>query len=717
MKDVILVAALLAGGSLLPSAALAQTTTAPDAGTGSAAATDSGQDQEQGDIVVTAQRRSERLTNVPISVTALSSNDLLTSGVTATGDLGKVVPGLSMDRSGPFSQPTIRGIGSSVTGPGIGTSVATYIDGFYQPSTMSNDFDLADVDSVQVLKGPQGTLFGRNSTGGAILVTTMEPSFDPMMIGRISIGSYQDLRANAVVSTGITDNIAIYGSAFYRYDRGYTRDIYTGTYDSRARDTVLRGKILFKPSDALRFTFAYTHGDINDPWGVDQVAYHGVSAAAGYPGVVVPDNPFDVANTLPPQSRVKYNSYYLTGQLDLGGVTVKSYTGWRDENDYVQLDSDKTAYPYQYIDFKPYDNTFTQEVDVSSNGSGRLQWVAGVFYYNDRSGYADLGVTQGAPRFTFLDARLNSQAIAGFADLTYEIAPRLFLTGGVRYNHEKVTEEFDSILSGYVPETHDKDYNDLSPRAVVRYQLSPQTSIYASYNRGYKAGTFNPTGLSPTPVRPERVNAYEVGLKTHRAGTRFEIAGYYYDYGDLQFVSYVGPTAQLTNAAKARIFGVDTSLSQDIGRHFQLSLSGTYTNAKYLSFPGANHYHYLGDGVITNGPDDASGRPMVRTPRFTGRAEIDYHTALAGGTFGANAAFKYQTRVYFDPFGETVQPGYGTVDARLSWSDPSDHVTFSVYGRNLSNEYYYTVVTQQSESWPANYGAPRTFGAEIAMKF
>ena len=684
---------------------------------GEAAAEAAAADAGSGDIIVTAQRRSERATDVPISITALSSDSLAAASVLTTGDLGKVTPGLSMDRSGPFSQPTIRGIGSSVTGPGINTSVATYIDGFYQPSSVSNDFSLADIASVQVLKGPQGTLFGRNSTGGAILVTTLEPSFDPLARARVSYASYDDIAATGVVSTGLTDNLAVLLSGLYRYDRGYSRDIVTGAPLQEAREFVFRGKLLFKPSDNAKFTLAYTHGDVDDPWGVAQVAYRGVSAAAGIPGVVVPDDPKQVAATLPPESRVNYDAITLTGEVDLGGVNVKSYTGYRDERDYVQLDSDKTAYPYQYIDFRPVDETFTQEIDVSSNGSGPLQWVAGLYYYRDKAGYLDLGVTQGAPRFSFLNARLKSEAYAAFADLTYEIMPSLFLTGGLRYNREKVTETYDSILDGYTPHSFDKTFENLSPRAVLRYEPTANSSVYLSYNQGYKAGTFNPTGLSPTPVRPEKISAFEGGYKMRSGGTVLELAGYYYDYKDLQFVSYVGATAQLTNAAKARIYGAEANLEQSIGDMLTLSVGAAWTDAKYKDFAGANHYEYLGGGVIVNGPDDASGNPMVRTPKFAGRAAIDFHAPLAGGELRANASVKYQSRIYFDPFRETEQGKYALVDARIAWTDPSDHMTVALFGTNLTDKAYYAVVTQQSESWPANYGHPRRVGVELSFRY
>lgn len=702
----------MASTAMLPSIALAQSEQ-------SAGAEPQGADQQlASEIIVTAQRRNERLTDVPISVTALSSDDLTQGGVRATGDLAKVTPGLTMDRSGPFSQPTLRGIGSKVTGPGVNTSVATYIDGFYQPSLVSNDFQLADVSSIQVLKGPQGTLFGRNSTGGAILVTTMDPSFDPTAIASVSYGGFNELRASALVGTGLTDTIAAYGSIFYRTNDGPARDIVTGRHDQQSREVVARGKVLFQPTDALRFTLSYTHGDIDNPWGVAQVAYRGISAAAGEPGVVVPDNPFQTAATYRPQTLINYDSVYLTGELDLGSVTLKSYTGYRDEKSHVELDSDKTAFQYQFIRFSPKQETFTQEFNLSSNGTGPLQWVAGLYYYKDKAKYDRLFVEQGnAPAFHFLDAALDTEAYAVFVDGTYEVADRLFVTLGARYNHEKVDEKFASILSNFEPTTASVSFNNFSPRAILRYELTPSASVYASYNRGYKAGTLNASGLSTDPVRPENINAYEVGFKMSRPGTRFEIAGYYYDFQDLQFTSYVGATSRLTNAATARIMGVEGLLVQELGNHFQVSLSAAYTDGEYTSFPGAPRYTFTPPGTITVGPDDASGRPISRTPKVSGRASLDYSTPFADGTLRAHGSFYYQSKVYFDPFQTTQQGGYGLLDGRLSWTDPTDRVTVALWGRNLTNQHYYALVTQQSEGYPAVYGEPRTYGAELSFKF
>lgn len=677
----------------------------------------------EADIIVTAQRRDERLTDVPISVTALSADALNRSGVGATGDLGKVTPGLTMDRSGPFSQPTIRGIGSSVTGPGIGTSIATYIDGFYQPSTVSNDFQLADIKSIQVLKGPQGTLFGRNSTGGAILVSTIDPTFEPSGSASLSYASFGEVRASALISGGLTDTLAVYGSVFYRAYTGFAKDVVTGRNDQKISQVVARGKILWQPSDSFKATLAYAHGDIDDPFGVAQTAYRGVSAAVGKPGAIIPTGRRETATTERPFTFINYDSIYLTGELDLGGATLKSFTGWRDEVSRVRLDSDKSNYAYQTIGFEPRDRTFTQEFNLSSNPGGPLQWVLGAYYYRDRAAYDNLNVTpEGGAAFKFLDASLATNAYALFADATYEVVDGLFLTGGLRYNHEKTTGTFASILDGYTPTSAGKSFNNISPRAVIRYELTPKSSLYASFNMGYKAGTFNATGLSTTPVDPEKVLAYEVGYKMAQGGTRFEAAGFYYDYSDLQVTSYVnvagaGSTALLTNAAKARIWGMDLSLSQSLTDALRVEIGASYVEASYKSFPGATHYHWDGLGNVTVDPDDASGNRMIRTPKFTGRVALDYETRIADGAARANISYSYRSQVNFDPFGETRQGGYGLLDARISWTEPSDHMTLSIFGRNLTNRTYYSVVTLQQESYPANYGEPRSIGGQIAVKF
>jgi iron complex outermembrane receptor protein len=713
----------LASSTMLSSGAYAQAVGAPVTPVTTAAAQPKAKHAASEEIVVTAQRRSQRLVDVPITVTALSQSTLKASGVTSTGDLGAVVPGLTMDRSGPFSQPTIRGIGSSVTGPGIGTSVATYIDGFYQPSTVTNDFELADVQSIQVLKGPQGTLFGRNATGGAILVTTLTPSFTPYATASVSYGSYNDVRVNAVYSQAITDKLAFYGALFYHRTDGFSKNLVTGNRDQAGDEFIGRGKLLYEPNADLKFTLAYSHSDIDDPYAVAQGAYHGISEGALLPGTIIATGPYHTSSNATPVDKARDDSVTLTGQYDMDGMVLKSLTSYRAEQSNEFLDSGKSSAAVQLIGFKPTDYTVTQEIDLSSTGTGPFQWTTGFYYFHDRSAYRDLDVTQGigdgihyAPVFKFLDAFEGTDSYSAFADGTYRIIDNLFLTGGVRLEDEKAIGSFDSILSGYSTTSANKTFRSVTPRAVLRYELTPHSNLYASYSRGYKAGVFNATGLSTTPVNPETINAYEVGYKVSSGGSHLELSGFYYDYKQLQFVSYVGPVSLLTNAASARIYGADGHLTQAINDELSLDVGGTYTNARYRSFPGAPDYEYSPSAGITVAPGDASGRKMIRTPAAIFRVAGDYHSPLFGGTGAFNISYHYQSSEIFDPFGVTRQGGYGILDLRASWTDPSQRYTFALYGRNLTNETYYTAVTQQSESFPTTYGEPINFGFELDFK-
>lgn len=668
------------------------------------------------EVVVTAQRREEVITDVPISMTVLSADSLSSAGINSTGDLGKIVPGLSMDMNGPFSQPTMRGIGSSVTGPGIGTSVATYIDGYYQPSTVTNVFELADVSSIQVLKGPQGTLFGRNSTAGAILVTTMTPSFEPMGRARFSYGRFNDTRASMVFSSGLTDTVAAYVAAHYHDTDGASKNLLTGRHDQSAQEQIYRMKVLWQATEDLSVTLAYAHADVSNPYGVAQTAYKGISAAANLPGAVIPSGR-DTATTINPATDIRYDSATLSIEYDLGGALLKSSTGWRNERAFAALDSDKSNAQFQWINFEPHDRTISQEFNLSGD-SERLEWVTGLFYYRDRSGYNNFILAQEeAPPFKFMDARAEVDAISLFGDATYQLSDNLFLTGGLRYNHERSEGIFAAITNNYQKVSADKTFESVTPRVVLRYTPNAWSSVYFSASQGYKAGTFNPLGLSTEPVDPEEVTAYEVGYKVAGDSTRFEAAVYYYDYKDLQFVSYVGPTAQLTNAASATIYGFDAQLTQSLTESLQLDIGLAYTDAEYDSFPGANRYFYSPANGISNAPDDASGNRMVRTPKAVVRAALDYSHPLAGGMARANLAYYYQTGQYFDAFEEIEQDAYGLLNATLAWTDPSDTWTVGLYGRNLTNEKYLTQVNQQSESFPQTWGDPVSYGVEVSLQF
>ncbi|WCP16010.1 Pesticin receptor (plasmid) [Sphingobium sp. AntQ-1] len=670
------------------------------------------------------------MTDVPIAITAVTSNQLSGAGVAATQQLGQVVPGLRLDLSGGFSQPTLRGVGSSVAGAGLNASVATYVDGFYRPSQLSNNFDIADVESIQVLKGPQGTLFGKNATGGAILVTTLEPTFIPSLDVKLSYGRFNEIRTSAVASTGITDTLAVGFSVQHRRSDGFQYNLFTGRNADTADNWNARAKLLFKPTYTLSFLLTYEHTSINDNSSATYSAYRGYSLAndpavveALLPGtplpVVIPQERGIVNLNAPLAFRVNADGITLRSRLELEGATVTSYTGYRDEKVLISQDYDATDLTLFHGVFPPEEKTFSQELNVASNGSSPLQYVAGLFYYNDKSRYPSyLATFNGAAPLNVFDATNYAVSYAAFLDGTYNFNDKIYLTLGARYSIDKLRDRF----AAFPPAPYDgatRTFRAFTPRAVLRYAIDQNTSIYASASRGNKSGVFNATGFSKDAVEPEQINAFEVGFKMSRPGVRFETSAFMYNFKNLQVNRFTNTASILVNAAKARIYGGDFQLSVKVAEPLRIELGGAYTHARYQDFSDAPTY--LGTGFpgdpIRTASVDARNFQMTRAPDWTGNAAITYETDLGGGRFLATASYYRTSHFYFDAGHQTEQKGYGLMAARVNWTTPDGHLTVGVYGENLTDTKYLAQVLQEPQAILQQYGTPRTYGVALEVKF
>jgi iron complex outermembrane receptor protein len=294
-----------------------------------------------GEILVTAEKRATRLVDTPISIVAVNSEQLDRAGVNNLLELSTVVPGLRMDTIGNNSQPTIRGISSDVNGAGLSANVATYLDGFYLPSQQGNDFNLSDVTSVEVLKGPQGTLFGRNATGGAIRVNTAPPSYTTSGEVSLSYGSFDDMRGSLFVTGPISSNVA--GSIYLHGEKtdSWTRDIVTGKNAGKGYKINARGKLLFDATDNLSFlaTAAYTHLDAPE-----YKAWHtrGENTYATE-GAIIAYDPYTASGSMPPRNEVENTQFTLTSTADLNFATLVSYTQYFEETTHEDLDLDGTS--------------------------------------------------------------------------------------------------------------------------------------------------------------------------------------------------------------------------------------------------------------------------------------------------------------------------------------------------------------------------------------
>ncbi|TAL03752.1 MAG: TonB-dependent receptor [Rhodospirillaceae bacterium] len=693
-------------------------------------------------IIVTAQRRAERLQDVPITVTNISNEQLTSAGTQNLSDIAKLTPALRFDNLGVWAQPTIRGVGTELVQVGGASNVGIYVDGFYEPNPAEYDFQLINTEGIEVLKGPQGTLFGRNTTGGAILVTTTAPSKDTHAVAEASYGSYNALKFEGYGTTGLSDKVAMDVGVIYSRGDGYLKNIVdnsdtVGAYKKWSVRTGLKADLTDRFSVLLR----YQHSSNNDPMGNLANAYvqngQPLLYTANFPGVIVATKPSEVAfGPNDPQSfKAHSNAAQLTATADFDFATLTSYTQYRKDFSVAFQDLGHSSIPTVYLEEIIPNRTFTQEFLLTSKPGSRLQWTAGAFYFNN---YDEINVgfgLFGAPLdFTNGGNGVTVKSYAGFYDATYQVTDQLFVTAGLRVSHDEDDKPFWNIpgpngtqVRNYIPALKT---NKVTPRVVLRYAVDSNSSVYASFTQGYKAPIYNVGGHSTVPIKAENISAYEVGYKQASQRFSFDLAAYYYDYKNLQLASYVtvGNTAfsVITNAGTSQIYGAEGHLNYEILDGFDVDAGAAYTHARYKHYVGSPTYPQclvaacgasFGLFGVGGTSQDSSGLPMLRSPDFTATLGIRYTTELAGGKLALSSNLYYTSKIYFDSSDETSQTGYATLGLRGEWTNPSDRYTVAVYGNNVTGKRYLTQALLQTFGIGAVWGPPATFGGSVRVKF
>jgi iron complex outermembrane receptor protein len=693
----------------------------------SAAATETAEPNNRDDIVVTATRRDTLLQNTPAAISAFSNAALERSAIKNATDLAAFTPGLtaSTNVGGTYA---IRGISSDLLSISADSSVATYIDGVYLSRQTSNQIPFMDIERVEVLRGPQGTIYGRNATGGVISFVTKAPSetFNGTVVAEL--GNLDALQGN-VMLTGplVEDRVLFRVSASASRRDGYVTNVGPGGGKHNNEDyQSYRGKLLFKAAENFDLTLAGDYYRQRQEFPLDQLLILsdiGVSAGALQPtkkfqaavnGDLV--DTFDNRDLIGTSATMKWSP---TPAMD-----VTSITAYRDTDTALFTDDDATTLYVSHTYIRERSKTFTQELYAQSSGEAKLNYLVGANFLSEKT-RQDL-TDSSAEADVYLPANARTRAWAVYGQLDYALTDRLKITAGVRYSHEH-REMINAVLvddrSGagpvgvYQSPNRKASWNAITPNFLINFQVTDKTLLYALAARGFKSGGFASLGTAEEGFDPETVWNYEAGVKTSLwdGRARFNVAGFYADYSDLQRrVGTSLATLRLENAAAARIYGLEVEATLKPVSAWTISTAYSYLNAKY------SDWETVLPGSTT--PSNLSGFPLERSPKNKFSVVSNYVVPMRSGAVELTGGATYQSTMTFRSARGSAyeQKGFALLSASMTYRAEGDRWSLQVYGKNLTNKEYF-LNKEGDPSAPAlasGYSAlPRTYGVRAQVNF
>ena len=672
------------------------------------------------EMVVTAQRREQSLQSVPIAVTAMTAAQLEDLGFNDIASLEASIPGLTFTRSGGTLSPYLRGVGTNNNVFNAEPSVATYVDGVYVASNISNMFSFNNIERIEVLKGPQGTLFGRNATGGVIQVVTKDPSQTPEAAFKIGYGNYRTTTASAYAAGGISSNLAADISIYQRdQDEGFGRNLNTGAEIHNGREFAVRSKWVYTPSDVTEVKLALNYFNY-DTTG-DGVNQQLAQVATGRDGVSTYPGRFNSEVTH--NDKISRNGWgsALTVNHDFGFARLVSITGYSKLKSLALQDTDLLPFDGTTADTKATVDSLSQEVQLFASPDSKLDWVLGGYFFDANYVYSPLRLSGSdyAP-LTYMDifTRQDTRSYSLYGQSSYEIVDRLTATVGARYTWEEigVGGKFVNNLSTtqFVPQS----VKAKTPtwRLGLDYQLTDRVMGYATYNRGSKSGGYNILSPRKPAYNPEKLDAYELGLKSTLLDNRLRlnVAAYHYDYSDIQVVIANGPSLDMLNAGSAKMDGVDVDMELVVSKNLTLSGGVGFLKTKYTDYANAVYYAPAAGPAI---PIDATGNELVQAPKFTGSLMANYRIPTAIGDIMLNGAVIRNNGFYIGASNVDRTPAYTMVNASVAWYSLDGKFGVQLWANNLTDAYHLQMRAESGAGLKQVEGAPRTFGLTLSARF
>lgn len=706
-------------------------------------------DVQSQEIVVTAQRRAESVQDTPLAISALGGDALRNSGVTNVLQLNNSLPNVNINQTSGTVRITVRGIGIVGTQPNQEGAVAFHVDGVYvgRPEAQSDGF--FDVERVEVVRGPQGTLYGRNATGGAINVITRNPTSTLTANAELSVGNYDLVSVEAGIGGPITDALSfrVAGQAISRsgwgHD-GFGRDI----NDQKTR--AIRGKLKFEPTSNLSVLLAADYFHEDDASGLYNVVGPGdlagrrpIGVELGFP---LARNPARNTNgDFPAALRKNDWSVTSTVQWDISDLlAITSITGYRSTEFHQQADADSTAISITRFFNDTRDKQFSQELRAAGS-IGNLKYLLGGYLFRDDFWF-DSQTTRnpiqaGGPFLLAQGLRTiahqKTDAEAVFGQISYDFNSVIGIDLGGRYSWEvkHLRDERTTGINLTMPFNRDvpapfiavrgpikASFSKFTPKATLRIKPNNDILFYATYSTGFRSGGFALGSLTPAFL-PENVKDYEAGLKIDWLGgaVQTNLSGFYYDYSDLQTTKTnpAGGAALVESAGKARIKGLEGSIVVKPVQDFRVNADFGVLNARYRTYASIDPYRPLPGGV----PRDLKGFTLPQAPDFTVNAGAQYTFHPQFGELTLRGEMQAVSRTYFTAFNTKAfsQPSYQKFDAYLNFRSNDGHWTGSLFVRNLTDKTTYASIAAA----PISVGGPvvvvaaepRSYGLRAGYRF
>ncbi len=690
---------MLATPTLAPTLALAQDQ-------------DSAQDTEArggiAEIVVTAQKRTERLQDVPIAVSAFDEAKLEEIGFDEISDLAQIVPGMQFGNFGPVAFVALRGISTENTTAAGDPGVALHIDGIYVGRPVATLFSAFDAERTEVLRGPQGTLYGRNATGGSVNLITNKPTDDFELSFEQTVGDYDWFRERAMINVPLAEGVAARITGFKEDRQGFTRNsVEGGSRANGVNNWGLRGHVDIDLTDNFNILFSANYVDVGGTGSQPEVREPFPAAGTGIPGFG-PGAFGNNVNDLRPFREAKNvremvdNSLLLlaaTTTWDFDDFSIKSISSYGETSFFSRQDQDSSPVDIAEINLIEDAEQISQELQIVSDGGGAFDWIFGLFYFNEDAGRTSrfFGPTFDAVAAQFpgidfgvdLGGTVSTESYAAYGQLTWRFTDSLSLTAGGRITRDTrsginnitlraVNPNFPPVIV-MLPST----INSTEPtgRITLDWKAADDIMLYATAARGYKSGGINQQSASPNRTfEPEFVDSYEAGIKSQLFDRTLQLnlSGFYNEYNDLQFqvFGFSGPEA--ANAGQAHAFGIEAEWVAAPSDFVTIDGSFSYLNTEYdeLLF-----------SINGNTAVDLSGNELSRAPEFTVALG-----ATVGGPLGdglgdlrLRSDFSFQDSAFFSPFNAPADrtSSYTNVNLRLLWTSENGKYNAQLFVTNL----------------------------------